>query len=250
MRFLLVVFLIGIFFSCESNQEGNKQEEIQESDSIKNTQSEAALKRDSLSVFDYFYPVTDEPYIYAFQDKFNPISERFFRYVTMEKDGDDLFVIEMYNDALRIFEGFTLDRSSNFKIIDHMKVDRKGLKRKSNMLKTQYFPNDFNDQSVFIVDFPSHLDSVIMVYESRKNIIATGVEIQIMGKKVNTIKLIDSVRVHMVNTYTQKTSTQVAPIYRYYAEGKGQVRFEGVDTDVQYNLVKILPDSWWSEYAQ
>jgi len=250
MRSLFVVFLLGIFFSCESNQEVKQQEGIQQSDSIKNTRSKVAFNSDSLSTFDYFYPLTDEPYIYAFQDKFNPISERFFRYVTMEKDGDDLFVIEMYNDILRIFEGFTLDRSSNFKIVDHMKVDRNGLKRKSNMLKTQYFPHNLNDQSVFIADFPSHLDSVIMVYESRKNIIETGVELEVMGEKVNTIKLIDSVRVHLVNTYTRETSTQYAPIYRYYAKGKGQVRFEGVDADVQYNLVKILPDSWWSEYAQ
>jgi hypothetical protein len=230
--FFLTLFLFSACTSAEEKNGNNSMDEVT-----------------SVTIWDYFYPRKDEPFIYAFQDKYNPISERFFRYITMPKDGREVFIIELYNETLRIFEGFTLEPNEHFTISDHMKVDKEGIKRSSKITKNAYFPKDFEDQAVFIADFPSHLDSIIMVYESRKNVIATDVEIDIMGEKLKTIQLIDSVRVHMVNRYTKETSTQEAPIYRFYAKGKGQVRFEGVNTQVQYNLQRILPDSWWAEYA-
>lgn len=230
--FLLIVFFVLAACSNTDEKKGNDSKE-----------------EPAEGIWDYFYPREDEPYIYAFQDKYNPISERFFRYISMPQDDREVFVIELYNETLRIFEGFTLEPSDNFVISDHMKVDREGIKRSSKITKSAYFPADFDDQAVFIADFPSHLDSIIMVYESRKSVVAKDVKIEVMGKKLETIQLIDSVRVHMVNTYTKATSTQEAPIYRYYAKGMGQVRFEGVDTEVQYNLQRILPDSWWMEYA-
>jgi hypothetical protein len=254
MRFLVVFYIIiSVLFSCDSESQErktvNELENNTDSDSSNKTQSQDKSNVD-FAFSDYFYPIEDEPYIYAFIDKYNPISERFFRYVSMEKDGEDFFVIELYNETLRIFEGFTLDPNNGYKVVDHMKVDRGGIKRSSGLTKKEYFPSDINDQSVFIADFPSHLDSVIMIYESRKNVIDIDIEIEVLGEKMKAIKLVDTVRVHMVNTYTKATSTQEAPIYRYYAKGLGQVRFEGVDSEVQYNLNKILPDSWWMEYAR
>jgi hypothetical protein len=256
MRQLLIIFGLTLLWSCseESGQKGNKEnsedQKSQEESSFSQSESNKEMtNKDSLSIMDYFYPVKEEPYVYAFLDESNPLSERFFRYINLEKDGQKVLVIEMYNQTFRIFEGFTLADNS-FEIIDHMKVDREGIKRSSKITKNEYFPKNLDDQSVFIADFPSHLDSIIMIYESRKNIVETDLEMDVLGDKLPAIKVMDSVRVHMVNVRTKAASTQEAPIYRYYAKGIGQVRFEGVGTDVQYNLNKVLTESWWRKYAQ
>lgn len=257
MRLFSIISGLLLLFSCQGGNVGENEKKgeyepdspIRENASKKSSSGEMSSD-DSFELIDYFYPSKEEPYIYAFIDKYNPLNERFFRFINLEKEGKDVFIIEMYNETLRIFEGFTLASDDSFEILDHMKVDREGIKRSSRITKNKYFPSNLNDQSVFIADFPSHLDSIIMIYESRKSVIDKNFELDVLGKKLPAIKIVDSVRVHMVNTYTKATSTQEAPVFRYYAKGMGEVRFEGVGVDVRYDLNKILTDSWWSEYAQ
>lgn len=210
------------------------------------TSNEVAADFNSM---DYFFPLAeDEPYIYAYFDKNAPLDERFYRLINFYDAEGRTFVIERYNASLRISEGFTLDPNS-LEVLDHMMVDKNLQKRKSNVSASQYFPLKMHETVRFVSDYPSHIDSVTAIYDSRRTIIENDIPIKIMDSTYQAILLRDTVHVHIANYFTKESVTQTAIIDNYYAKGLGLVKFGDVEGNVNYELKRIISDRWWMENA-
>ena len=200
---------------------------------------------------EYFYP-TDSviPYIYAYQDEKAPLDERFHRMYSLEENDSTFFVIERFNSSFRIFEGYTFYLENNLMVQNHMMVDGNGIKRSSRLQKNTFFPLNKGEQVIFLANFPSHIDSTIIVYESRKTIIEDELEINVLGKDYKAINVRDSIQVSLVNLYNKKTASEFTVTNNYYAKGLGLVKWGDLEEEVCYELKKILTDNWWMEFAR
>lgn len=200
---------------------------------------------------DYFYPIDNEiPVIYAYRDDKAPLDERFFRIYTIAEDDSSFLVVEKYNSSFRMFEGYTHFIEDDFSVLDHMMVDKHLIKVKSKIAKDKSFPLSKNETASFIVDFPSHLDSVVMVYESNKTIIEDDIFLDVMGEEIEAIKVRDTLRIHFVKPSTKDTKTQEVVTNNYYAKGIGLVKWGDVEGEINYVLQRILSEEWWEEFAQ
>lgn len=233
MKHVILIAISFTFLGCKETSNSNS--------SIK--------KSRDIDLMDYFYPTNeDEPYIYAYLDENDPLEERFHRLINFYDADSRTFIIERYNASLRIFEGFTLDPDS-LSVIDHMMVDRNKQKRKSKVTASQYFPLEMHKTVHFVSDYPSHLDSVTAIYDSRRTIIDKDIPIEVIDTTYQTILLRDTVHVHMVNRYTKESGTQTVVMDNYYAKGLGLVKFGDVEGAVDYKLKRIISDSWWMKHA-
>ena len=201
----------------------------------------------------YFYP-TDSllPYIYAFRDDDQPLDERFYRVYTQinEKEDSTFFIIELYNSTFRMTEGYTLLLDDDYQVTDHMMVDGGGKRRKSRVSSNDFFPMNRKDTAVFISDFPAHVDSLIIVYESYKTIADDNAQVHLFDENHAAIKVKDSISVHFVNTEKQRVGSQFYNKYSYFAKGFGLVRWTDEEGEIDYQLQKILSEEWWETYAQ
>jgi hypothetical protein len=233
MEKLLLLFVITFLVSSCMNEEETELSDNVASDFV-----------------DYFYP-TDSliPFIYVFQDKNDPLNEKIHRIYRLENPSDTVLVVEHFNADFRITEGFSFD-VNNFFVKDHMIVDGNGLKRKAKLTSNSFFPLSKNNQSVFISDFPSHLDSISMVFKSKKGISNADFKIEVLGEVVPAILVKDTVTVTLANVFTQQGSTQNVVIDRVYAKGFGLVQWSSSDGAIVYDLKKILSNKWWEEVAQ
>lgn len=226
--FILIIGVIILSACNTSEDKGNESEDYAE----------------------YFYP-TDSiiPFIYLFQEENNPLNEKMHRIYRLESAADTTLAVEIFNSEFRITEGFTYD-VNDFSVEDHMVVDAEGLKRKAKLTSNTIFPLRNGEQSLFVSDFPSHLDSISMVYASKKSVIDDATEINVLGKNAPAIVVRDSVTVTMVNVYTKQGSSQQFAMDRVYAKGYGLVKWSLTDGSVVYELKNILSNKWWEEVAQ
>lgn len=195
---------------------------------------------------EYFYATDSlEPYIYAYRDDAKPLDERFHRIYNMLEDDTIFFVLEKYNSSFRIFEGFTLNLDETYSIQDHMVVDGNGQKRKTRVSSANYFPSKKGETVTFIADFPAPIDSLIMIYQSKRTIIEEGLKINIMDREMEVINLRDSITLYLVNPETKESSSQSSVTNNYYAKNYGLVKWGDIDEVVNYELRKIIPESWW-----
>lgn len=233
---LSTIILCGIVLSCK---------EADTLDDLTDSNSETKNYRD------YFFPSDSLiPYVYVFQGSHNPMDEKFFRIYRMQNNQDTSLVVERYNANFRITEGFTHNLSDSLKLSDYMIVDGDGVKRKANVLSDRTFPLGISDVSYFVSDFPSFADSLTMIYESKKSVAEVDLKKEVLGDTVEAMRVIDTVRVHLVNPLTKKSSTKLVVTNRYYAKGYGLVEWGSDELNVHYRLKKILPDDWWIEFAQ
>lgn len=230
-----LIFILGTFFliaSCQSPVDQQKEEEEN-------------------SYAEYFYP-TDSlvPFIYVFQNVNQPMDEKILRIYRSESASDTSVTVEFYNSNFKITEGYTHNIKENFKVEDHMIVDGDGLKRQAKLSATSFFPTNKEDQTQFISDFPSHLDSLTMIYQSKRRVLEENKTVKVLGNDVPAIILEDSVKVLFANPYTQKSSSQKVMITRVFAKGYGMVRWSANNEEIVYELDKILTNEWWEEVAQ
>jgi hypothetical protein len=227
-----VLFAFTLLLSCDNNQTVEKK------------------NKEILVVEDYFFPSDSlAPYIYVYSNEKNPIDEQLFRIYKLITPGKNHLIVEKFNSDFRIKEGFTYDLDSNLSIVDHMIVDAQGMKRQANLTETHLYPTELNDTSLFISDFPAHLDSMMGVYKSKKTIEDTF-EYEIFGEKTNAIEIRDEVTLSFVNPYIQKGSSNTVEIRRIFAKGFGLTEWFTPDKKIHFKLKRILTNSWWMENAQ
>ncbi|HLW30044.1 MAG TPA: hypothetical protein VKX29_04240 [Brumimicrobium sp.] len=231
MRILILIIILVTTFSACNNSE----------------KRDAEIEKDYV---DYFYP-TDSliPFIYVFQDENDPLNEKIQRIYRLESPTDTNLVVEYFNANFRITEAFSYSIDS-FLVNDHMIVDGDGLKRKAKVTSNSFFPLIRDKYAHFISDFPSHLDSIALVYQSKKSIINDDYKIELFGKTLPAVLVKDSVIITFVNTFTKQGSSQNAVVNRVFAKGYGLVQWSSDDGAIVYDLKRILNNDWWQEVAQ
>lgn len=204
----------------------------------------------SMDYADYFYP-TDSiiPFIYIYQEEGNPLNEKMHRIYRLEEAKDTTLAVEYFNADFRITEGFSFNINT-FLVEDHMIVDGDGLKRKAKLSSNSFFPSSKGESSHFVSDFPSHLDSIALVYSSKKTISDTDLTTLVLGNTVPAILVKDSITVTMVNVFTQEGSSQKVVVDRVFAKGYGQVEWSSNGGSIAFVLKKIVSNDWWEEVAQ
>ncbi|RYM35105.1 hypothetical protein ERX46_06935 [Brumimicrobium glaciale] len=231
-QFLFIISALLLIVSCESSVD--EKEQIAES-----------------TYANFFYP-TDSliPYIYVFSNVNEPLDEKVLRIYRTESATDTSLIVEFYNSDLKITEGYTHDLTENFKVVDHMIVDGDGLKRQAKLSSFTFFPKNNEDKTQFISDFPSHLDSISMIYQSKRRVLEEDKMVNVLGDNVPAIIIEDSVKVLFANPFTKKSSAQSVMITRTFAKGYGMVRWSADNEKIVYELTKILPNKWWDEFGQ
>ena len=203
------------------------------------------------SYLEYFYP-TDSliPFIYVFQNSKNPLDEKIQRIYRSETDDVTGLVVEYFNADMKITEGYTHDLNDGLKVIDHMIVDGDGKKRKAKLTTNTFFPLSKDEETMFISDFPSHLDSITMIYQSKRRVLEENKTVNVLGEQVKALIIEDSVKVLFANPFTQKSSAQSVMITRTFAKGYGLVKWSANNEEIVYELKSILTNEWWDEYGQ
>lgn len=231
MKSLLIGFLtiiIAVFVSCSSNDGDNR----------------------SGSLTSYFFPQDSiEPYIYVYADEKRPVDEKFYRIYTLKTKEKHHLVVERFNANFRITEGYTYDLDDSLNVVDHMIVDAYGKKRRAHLSEDELFPLSFENPSIFISDFPAHIDSLMGVYKSKKRVI-DSMDYSLFDSSTSAIKVVDDVTLSFVNPSTQEGSSNSVEIHRIYAKGFGLTEWYTPDEKVHFKLKRILSNDWWKEHAQ
>ena len=199
----------------------------------------------------YFFP-TDSlvPYIYVYSDEEKPLDERFLRMYRLENDTDTSFVVERFNSSFRITEGFTYKLNDSLTVVDHMIVDRDGLKRQSNVTSNYSFPIYTDMVAHFIADFPGVTDSTVIVQDSKKHIFNPDTTYVLFGNELPAILVKDTIRWYELSSGSSEVREQMVVTDNIYVKGYGLVEWGSEDKSVVFTLRVILSDVWWSEHAQ
>jgi hypothetical protein len=232
-QFVYLLFFGIVIFSIHSCKEAENNEVI--SDNYR----------------DYFFP-TDSlvPYVYVFRDDNAPLDERFFRMYRLQNETDSSFVVERFNSTFRITEGFTYSLNDSLTVIDHMIVDRDGLKRRTKLTEQYNFPVLAGTVARFTVDFPGVIDSTVIVQDSKKHVFDADFTYVLFGKEVPALLVKDTIRMYELNQNSKEVRESVFVTDNIYAKGYGLVEWGTEDKLIVYSLRTILSDKWWSENAQ
>ncbi|MDG0973450.1 MAG: hypothetical protein P8O07_04760 [Crocinitomicaceae bacterium] len=232
MKKLIPLFSVGLLFLFTNCQEA--EDTIQEA-----------------GFTSYFFP-TDSlvPYIYVFSDEKRPLDERFFRMYRLENDRDTSFVVERFNSSFKITEGFTFKLNDSLTVIDHMIVDRDGLKRQSNVTSNYSFPMYAHMVAHFIADFPGVTDSTVIVQDSKKHIFNPDTTYVLFGNELPAILVKDTIRWYELSSSSSEVREQMVVTDNIYVKGYGLVEWGSEDKSVVFTLRVVLSDAWWSEHAQ
>lgn len=198
----------------------------------------------------YFFPSDSlEPYIYVYAEENNPLDEKIYRVYTLRTPEKEHLVVEKFNANFRITEGYSYDLTDDLNVVDHMIVDARGKKRKANLSASVLFPENEEEKSLFISDFPAHIDSLVGVYKSEKTVV-NKMKSKVLGDETESIEVIDEVTLSFVNPDTQKGSANTVEIHRVYAKNFGLTEWYTEDRKVHYKLKRIFSNDWWKEHAQ
>ena len=195
---------------------------------------------------EYFYPNRDKtPVVYVYQDSVNGLNEKFFRtYVTTGED-QNFYNVERYTSDFRITEAYQYGLKDSLRINDHMVVDAYGEKRKAKVNARYLLPRTLNDESFFSSNFPSQLDSVVMIYEVKSTVINTKYSVDFDGKSHDAIQVRDSIKYQVFNPITKKAKSTVVAQNSIYAKGIGLYSYGSVKNTILFKLQKILTEEEW-----
>lgn len=207
---------------------------------------QTSKEKNSTLFSEYFYPNNQKaPKIYVYQDSVNGLNEKFFRvYKTKGKDQDFLNV-DRFTDDLRITEAYQYSLSDSLRVNDHMVVDAYGEKRKAKVRANYLLPKTLGDESFFSSNFPSALDSVIMIYEVKSAVINQNHTVKFNGEFKDAIIVRDSIKYQVYNPLSEKSKSTVVAQNSIYAKGLGLVSFGSVKNTVLFKLQKILTEEEW-----
>lgn len=199
---------------------------------------------------DYFFPSDSlDPYIYVYAEESNPLDEKIYRVYKLNTPDVEHLIVERYNPNFRITEGYTYDLKNNLEVDDHMVVDAQGKKRKATLTASSWYPVAEEESSLFISDFPAHIDSLVGVYKSKKTFVGRE-KYEIFNSETEAIELKDEVTLSFVSPTTRKGSSNSLVFNRVYAKGFGLTEWFTEDKKIHYKLKRILSNDWWKEHAQ
>lgn len=202
-------------------------------------------KLSSNELYAYFYPYDSIPKVYVYRDAVDGLTEKFHRVYGIEDSYGKHIIVEYFSIDGRIIEAYNYSLDS-LTIIDHMVVNRNGIKTQAMLLKNKLFPFTMDEKTWFASKAPGHLDSTLILSE-----IIRGVEkkkpfkVDVMGKKVEAIQMSDTIRNTLLYPFTRKEIEQVDVFKSYFAKGLGLVRIHDFKNKTDFKLEKIMSQEEW-----
>lgn len=208
------------------------------------TKQENTLSRE------YFYPATKEKQANILIDTLQPLDERVFVYHTAKFDESEHIFLEKYVQGTRLIEGFIFTNEDSVIVKEHMVIDRLNRKSKAQTSAFDHLPYSLNDESYFHSRFPSHLDSVIAVYESKKNCIVKDTVFEFKGIKHDAVVFRDSVKLSMYNPITKDGKSRINVQDLMYAKDLGLVSISVPNSKIHFQLSQVLNQQEWELLLQ
>ena len=221
-RIYFLPVLLLLLFSCGNEPELSKNE-----------------------LFPYFYPYDSIPKVYCYRDVVNGLQEKFHRVYGMEDSRGKHIVVEMYSEDGRIIEAYNYNVDS-LRLIDHMVVNRDGIKIQAQVMKNALFPMNTREHTWFASKFPGVLDSTLILTETKRSVFSQQpVQWEVLGEKKPTIVMLDSLRFTVFNPFTKRENETNGIVKSYFSEGVGLVRTHDLDLQVDFRLEKIMTQEEW-----
>lgn len=208
------------------------------------TKKETAFSRD------YFYPATKEKQANVLIDTLQPLDERVFVYHTAKFDETESIFLEKYVQGTRLIEGFVFSLEDSVIVKEHMVIDRLNRKSKAQTSAFEHLPYSLNDESYFHSSFPSHLDSVIAVYESKKSCIESDTVFSFNGVKHDAVIYRDSIKLSMYNPLTKDGKSRINVQDLMYAKDLGLVSISVPNSKIHLQLSRVLNQQEWESLLQ
>ena len=202
-------------------------------------------KLSSNELYEYFYPYDSIPKIYVYRDAVDGFTEKFHRVYGIEDSYGKHIIVEYYSIDGRIIEAYNYSLDS-LNIMDHMVVNRNGIKTQAMLLKNKLYPFNTDEKTWFASKAPGHLDSTLILFE-----VLRGVEkkkpakVDVMGKKVEAIQMSDTIRNTLLYPFTRKEIEQIDVFKTYFAKGFGLVRIHDFKNKTDFRLEKIMSQEEW-----
>jgi hypothetical protein len=220
---LLVVVGMVLFSGCGSNQNTNSKSELAE----------------------FFYPLDSIPQIYVYRNISNGLDEQFHRIYNVNDSEGEHIVVEIYTADGRIIEAYSYNTDS-LNVNDHMVVDKEKKKRKSDVLKSHLYPMNKKDEVWFASRFPGFIDSTLILKEVKRKMDKRGViEMDVLGKQVETIVMNDKVRLTQFNPFNDMENVLEGNAVTYFSKGYGIVEWHDKDKKTHFKLEQILSQKEW-----
>jgi hypothetical protein len=190
-------------------------------------------------LYPYFYPYDSIPKVYVYRDEVNGISEKFHRVYGIEDSYGKHIVVELFSEDGRIIEAYNYMLDS-LRLIDHMVVNRKGIKTQAMLMKNALFPFNMEEKTWFASKAPGFLDSTLILAEVLRGVEKKPFKDKVLNEKVEMIMMSDTLRNTILNPFTRKEVESIDVFKSYFAKGYGLVRVHDINKKTDFKLEKIL----------
>lgn len=223
-RFLVQYSLLALFFVFISScQDGEKEASVLEST--------------------YFYPRTDSPVVYIYQDSLNPIYELFERIIPYYDPLGQHLLIERYNANFQLIEAYDLLADQGHKVFNHI------LYANENQIMATITDSTFmpwSGKGKFSSSFPSTVDSIMFSMVNNRSLSSETGNFDWEGKTLKTRIFVDSISTLIIDLKNKREKPMNAVARHEFAEGIGRVRIQLIDGTSNLVLVGILSEKDWN----
>jgi hypothetical protein len=197
----------------------------------------------------YFYPYDSVPRIYCYRNVANGLDEEFHRVFGIKDSKGHHVIVEKYSPDGRLIEAFNYNYDS-LDVLQHIVVDRKKHKNSVPLKKNKRFPWNEKDQTLFISEYPSHFDSIIVIDTLKRKIAKKNIDHLVLEEEARKSMILDEfISKTLLNIYTKKTITNLRTEGQsIYCEGFGLVEFYSKNKTVHFKLEKVISQKEWAQF--
>ena len=190
----------------------------------------------------FFYPSSNAPYVYIFQDSLDPFYEMFERIITYHDPSGEHRVIQRYNANFDLVEAYDILVDKNYKVLTHT------LYSGNREIPAQVHDSVFmpwTGSGIFSSSFPGAVDSIMFTLRNKRHLTDEQGSFELSENQYETRIFVDSIYTLAIDLKNKKEKAQSAVAYHEFAKDLGRVRIRTADGASILVLVKILSDEDW-----
>jgi len=218
-----------------------------------NSKKDSTLKS-AHPYINYFYPYDSVPRIYCYRNIANGLDEEFHRIYGIKDTKGHHIIVERYYQDGRILEALNYNYDS-LNIMDHIVVDRDKHKNSVPLKKKTLIPWNEKNESIFLTEYPSQFDSMIIVEEIKRKFLQKQNDYLVLDQeKRKSILFKYNQKRNLVNIFNKKISKPVNTNGELiFAEGFGLVEFKEFYSGKlisHFKLEKVISQQEWVNFIR
>ncbi len=191
----------------------------------------------------YFYPTTDGPMIYIYQDSLDPIYEMFERIVPVYDPLGKHLLVERYNSNFVLLESFDLLADKDYQVFNHV-LYTQDQQIIANITDSTYMP--WNGSGKFSSSFPSTVDSIMFTLANERSLNNDSGKFPWKGQELTTRSFTDSITTTAIDLKNKREKVLKTVAIHEFAEGIGRVRIKTADGKSNLVLKSIITERDWN----